>query len=163
MGTMGLSMLWIHWFTPPKYCPRYPWYLCVCACSVMSEFLWPHQAPLSMGFSRQEYWSGLPFPSLGIFPTRGWNPSLQHCRQILNHWTTRNLYHNTYQILFKLFVYLSVSFTRLWVPCGHDLVHNYLYPLQVRLYLACTRHLANICLKNKCSKLTHMLTSVVFI
>ena len=27
-----------------------------------------HQAPLSMGFSRREYWSGLPFP-LGIFPT----------------------------------------------------------------------------------------------
>ena len=25
-----------------------------------------HQAPLSMGFSRQEYWSGLPFPSLGF-------------------------------------------------------------------------------------------------
>ena len=25
-----------------------------------------HQAPLSMGFSRQEYWSGLPFPSLVI-------------------------------------------------------------------------------------------------
>ena len=24
-----------------------------------------HQAPLSTGFSRQEYWSGLPFPSLG--------------------------------------------------------------------------------------------------
>ena len=24
-----------------------------------------HQAPLSMGFSRQEYWSGLPFPYLG--------------------------------------------------------------------------------------------------
>ena len=24
-----------------------------------------HQAPLSMGFPRQEYWSGLPFPSLG--------------------------------------------------------------------------------------------------
>ena len=24
-----------------------------------------HQAPLPMGFSRQEYWSGLPFPSLG--------------------------------------------------------------------------------------------------
>ena len=22
-----------------------------------------HQAPLSMGFSRQEYWSGMPFPS----------------------------------------------------------------------------------------------------
>ena len=27
-----------------------------------------HQAPLSMGFSRQEYWSGLPFPSPGDLP-----------------------------------------------------------------------------------------------
>ena len=25
-----------------------------------------HQAPLSLGFSRQEYWSGLPFPSISI-------------------------------------------------------------------------------------------------
>ena len=25
----------------------------------------PRQAPLSMGFSRQEYWSGLPFPTPG--------------------------------------------------------------------------------------------------
>ena len=31
---------------------------------VMSSSFWPHgQAPPSMGFSRQEYWSGLPFPS----------------------------------------------------------------------------------------------------
>ena len=28
-----------------------------------------HQAPLSMGFSRQEYWSGLPFPSPPILDT----------------------------------------------------------------------------------------------
>ena len=27
------------------------------------------QAPLSMGFPRQEHWSGLPFPSPAIFPT----------------------------------------------------------------------------------------------
>ena len=27
-----------------------------------------HQAPSSMGFSRQEYWSGLPFPSPGYLP-----------------------------------------------------------------------------------------------
>ena len=32
---------------------------------------WTHQAPLSMGFSRQEYWNGLPFPSPGIFLTQG--------------------------------------------------------------------------------------------
>ena len=32
------------------------------------------QAPLSMGFSRREYWNGLPFPSLGDLPTQGSNP-----------------------------------------------------------------------------------------
>ena len=30
-----------------------------------------YQAPLSRGFSRQEYWSGVPFPSPGIFLTQG--------------------------------------------------------------------------------------------
>ena len=33
-----------------------------------------HQAPLSMGFSRQEYWSGVPFPSLGDLPNPGVEP-----------------------------------------------------------------------------------------
>ena len=39
-----------------------------------------HQAPLSMRFSRQEYWSGLPFPSPRDLPTQGSNPGLLHCR-----------------------------------------------------------------------------------
>ena len=43
-----------------------------------------HQAPLSMGFSRQEYWSGLPFPPPGGLPDPGIKPSSQHCRQILH-------------------------------------------------------------------------------
>ena len=33
-----------------------------------------HQAPLTMGFSRQEYWSGLPFPSPEDFPDPGFEP-----------------------------------------------------------------------------------------
>ena len=33
-----------------------------------------HQAPPSMGFSRQEYWSGLPFPSAGDLPNPGIKP-----------------------------------------------------------------------------------------
>ena len=41
------------------------------------------KAPLPMGFSRQEYWSGLSFPSPGIFPNQGLNPGLLHCRGIL--------------------------------------------------------------------------------
>ena len=32
------------------------------------------QAPLSMGFPRQEYWSGLPFPSPGDLPDPGMEP-----------------------------------------------------------------------------------------
>ena len=39
-----------------------------------------HQAPRSMGFSRQEYWSGLLFPSSGDLPNPGiepGSPSLQ--------------------------------------------------------------------------------------
>ena len=33
-----------------------------------------HQAPLSMGFSRQKHWSGLPFPSPGYLPNLGIKP-----------------------------------------------------------------------------------------
>ena len=33
-----------------------------------------NQAPPSMGFSRQEYWSGLPFPSPGDLPNPGIKP-----------------------------------------------------------------------------------------
>ena len=33
-----------------------------------------YQAPLSMGFSRQEFWSGLPFPSTGDLPNPGIEP-----------------------------------------------------------------------------------------
>ena len=39
-----------------------------------------HQAPLSMGFPRQEYWSGLPFPSPGDLPDH-----FLHCRWVLEH------------------------------------------------------------------------------
>ena len=36
-------------------------------CLTLYDFI-AHQAPLSMGFPRQEYWSGLPFPSAGDLP-----------------------------------------------------------------------------------------------
>ena len=43
-----------------------------------------HQAPLSVGFSRQEDWSGLPFPPPGDLPSQGSNPRLLH-------WQVRSL------------------------------------------------------------------------
>ena len=49
------------------------------SCSVVSDSLGPrgamaHQAPLSMGFSRQEHWSGFPIPSPGDLPNPGIKP-----------------------------------------------------------------------------------------
>ena len=41
------------------------------------------QAPLSTGFSRQEYWSGLPYPPPGDFPDSGENLALLQCRWFL--------------------------------------------------------------------------------
>ena len=34
-----------------------------------------HQVPLSVGFSRQEYWNGFPFPSPGDLPDPGMEPA----------------------------------------------------------------------------------------
>ena len=37
------------------------------------------QAPLSMGFSKKEYWSGLPCPPPGDLPNPGVEPASPHC------------------------------------------------------------------------------------
>ena len=42
-----------------------------CVRLIVTPWTTAHQAPLSMGFSRQEYWSGLPFPSPGDLPHPG--------------------------------------------------------------------------------------------
>ena len=42
-----------------------------CANSLGTPWTVTHQAPLFMGFPRQEYWSGLPFPSPGDLPKPG--------------------------------------------------------------------------------------------
>ena len=67
----------------PEEILGYGW-LCACILGRVWLFLTPwtvaHQAPLSMEFSRQEYWSGLPFPSPGELPDPGsepWSPILQ--------------------------------------------------------------------------------------
>ena len=41
----------------------------------MTLYTVAHQAPLSMGFSRQEYWSGWPFLPLGNIPNPGIEPA----------------------------------------------------------------------------------------
>ena len=51
-----------------------------------------HQAPLSMEFSRQEYRSGLPFPSLGDLPDPGIDSVSYIGKWILYHSATREAY-----------------------------------------------------------------------
>ena len=56
--------------------------VCVLSRVQLFETLWPvaRQVLLSMGFPRQEYWSGLPFPSPGHLPDPGMelsSPALQ--------------------------------------------------------------------------------------
>ena len=54
-----------------------------CCCCLVAQFclmlvtpqIKARQAPVSMGFPRQEYWSGLPFPSLGDLPHLGIKPT----------------------------------------------------------------------------------------
>ena len=54
--------------------------VCVCVCVCVLSHIWlfwnsmdyiAYQAPLSMEFSRQEYWNGLPFPTTGCLPDLG--------------------------------------------------------------------------------------------
>ena len=47
-------------------------HVCMLSCSVLSD---SHQAPLAIGFSRQEYWSGLPCPPPGDLLHPGTEPA----------------------------------------------------------------------------------------
>ena len=74
-----------------------------------------HQAPLSMGFSRQEYWSGLPCPppgdpDPGIEPVSPVSSALQADSLPLSHWGSPSFYMS----LFKMFsLYKSINHNRL--------------------------------------------------
>ena len=69
----------------PQHCSKTNFYSVSVKCSLLSHIQvfatsWTvaHQSPLPMDFYRLEYWSGLPFPLGGIFPTWGSNLHLLH-------------------------------------------------------------------------------------
>ena len=78
-------------FPPDDLCgqggERTSWYGVCVSHSVVFDSATPwtvaHQAFLSMDFSKQEYWSWLPFLSPGDLPDPGLNLDVLHCRQIL--------------------------------------------------------------------------------
>ena len=111
---------------------------CVKAGSLSHVRLFPtpwtvaHQDPLSMGFSRQEYWSGLPCPPPGHLPDPGIErtspvpPALQVDSLPLSHWGSPTILNSSFIItlviklviglplLYLKFIFISnPSFTRL--------------------------------------------------
>ena len=69
----SLQMTQFHSFLWPNNIPLYiyMWWWCLVTKSCLTlATSWTHQTPLSVGFFRQEYWSGLPFP----FPNPGIKP-----------------------------------------------------------------------------------------
>ena len=76
----------------------------VCVCAQLLSHVWlcatlwivAFQAPLSMGFFRQEYWSGLPFPPLRYLPNPGVKPKSPALP--LRHWESPRQYTGIHQI-----------------------------------------------------------------
>ena len=62
---------------------------CVCVCSVVPTLCYPPNSSCPWKFSKQEYWSELPFPLPGDFPDLG-NWTCVSCigRHIVYHWAT---------------------------------------------------------------------------
>ena len=95
-------------------------YMCMCVCMcvcVPSRFSYvqlfetpwtvAHQAPLSMGFSRQEYWRGLPCPPPGDLPNPGikpLSPALQADSLPMSHQGSLYIY------IYLLFFWISFPF-----------------------------------------------------
>ena len=96
-----------------------------CVCCVRSRFgrvqrfvtPWAaaHQAPLSMGFPRQEYWSGVPLPSPGDVP----DPAIKHSSLTYRTLAGGLLVHNfVYDILYNLITY-TINTYSYWYLKNH--------------------------------------------
>ena len=117
----------IQWHQIHSYCCAYMCSYClhtcvVLSCSVLfdSAILWTvaHQAPLSMGFPRQEYWSRFPFlspgdlPHPGIEPASPITPALEEDSLPLGHLgspycctTIKTCFVSNYKIWWQIFTY----------------------------------------------------------
>ena len=104
--------------------------VCVCVCVQSLSCVWlfvtpwtvAHQAPLSIELSRQEHWSGLPFPSPGDLPdpkTEPRPPGIGRSGQFFAIWPTREAQLHTYIHSFLILSSIMVYPSRLdIVPCA---------------------------------------------
>ena len=98
---------------------REMWVLLLLSHSGISDALRPsatvaRQAPPSTGFPRQEYWSGLSFPSPGDLPQpRNWTHVSCSGRRILYHWVTREAHRD---VIYMVDWFFSQSFLPYILP-----------------------------------------------
>ena len=74
-----------------------------------------HQAPLSMGFSRQEYWSGSPFPPPGGLPNPGIKPTSP---ALADEFFTTRATRETLSRLYPKFIIKSYRYFKNQMRCG---------------------------------------------
>ena len=117
------------------------------SCAQLFAALWTvaRQAPLSMWFSRHEYWSGLPGFPQGIF-TQGWDPCLLPLlqgslpleppgeAQFLN--TKEHAYY-TWKYVGYFQISLDIDFLRNFKMIRKQTVYEYLYGMQLLYLVLC--------------------------
>ena len=111
------------------------------SCVQLFQPLWTvaHQVPLSMEFSSQEYWSGLPFPTPGDLPITGIKPKLLHYGQILYYLCHQESSMDSYlknQLplgrfisvhTFSLYILFQFTFTHSLISHIHTHMHTHMY------------------------------------
>ena len=105
------------------------------------------QASLSMGFPRQEYYSGLPFLSPGDLPDPGIQciaGSLLHCRWILYHWATREAILLITVCIAFVFLYTNVS--HVWYKNAPSLKNSFKARFRLAALLLMKNHYSHLSL-----------------
>ena len=104
------------------------WCVCVCVCGGLVVKLCPTfvtpwtvacQAPLSVGFSRQEYWSELPSPSPGDLPNPGIKLNPVSCiagRFFTNSATREAIHTHTYihAQIYTIYIFITLGAALIW-------------------------------------------------
>ena len=111
--------------------------LCLTLCDVMDVC---YQAPQSMGFSRQEYWSGLPCPTLGDLPDPGLEPeSLMFPALAGGFFTTNAAWEAPFISIYFYYLYLSISllFLSFYLSISFISIYTSIISIHLSIYHVC--------------------------
>ena len=110
-----------------------------CAWFFVSLWTVTHKASLSIGFSKQEYWSGLPCPPLGNIPDSGIKPSSLMSPALAGRFFTTSttwkaLNSKTYYNFLLLYIYISPIY--IYLSIYIYLLYIYIYISYIYIYIS---------------------------